>query len=172
MNEQFATTRDAYLWLGKTPCDPNDCNTADGQPATRDRARFRLARIVGEDSSTLADCDVTEIANRVYHRQSQLLAQALGRVARRLDRMLEKQGTGQKPAEPSSPQAPSRRSIILSGHGGFLVDQALRDHAEFAEVVRLETLLGPDLSRSAPAYAVASLAAEAPNTHSSPVPNR
>jgi (4-(4-[2-(gamma-L-glutamylamino)ethyl]phenoxymethyl)furan-2-yl)methanamine synthase len=167
MNELFATTRDAYLWLGKSPCEPNDCNTADGQPATRERARYRLARIVGEDSTTLADCDVTEIAKCVYERQSQLLAKALTRVTSRLDRALNRMS-----AESTSPRTPHRRSIILSGHGGFLVDQALKSLEDFAEVVRLEAVLGPNLSRSAPAYAVASLAAEAPHAHVEPAPTR
>src|SRR5207248_174454 len=41
--EFFATMQDAYIYLGLTPANPADCDTADGRPATRANARARLA---------------------------------------------------------------------------------------------------------------------------------
>lgn len=147
MNELFATTRDVYLWRGDLEPDANDCNTADGRPANRESARYRLARVVGEDGSTLADQDITAIAECVFLRQSQTLARAICKVSKRLERV-----------RPESSGA--EKAIILSGHGGFLVQAALGHLESGPEMVPLDTMLGPELSRSAPAYAVACLAAE------------
>ncbi len=57
--ELFATTHDVYLTLGELPDDPGDTSTADGRPATRERARDRLARMVCADRETFADEDAS-----------------------------------------------------------------------------------------------------------------
>jgi probable H4MPT-linked C1 transfer pathway protein len=146
MNEQFATTRDAYLWLGKLPEEPDDRNTADGKPATIDGARYRLARIVGEDGSTLTDSDITAIAQAIFDKQVSRLKRGIERVVARQVRL---EGADKPPC------------LILSGHGGFLIDTAIRDGKGFSQPVSLLESIGPDLSRCAPAYAVATLASEA-----------
>ncbi len=173
MNEAFATTRDAYLWLEKIHADAQDCDTSDGRPATREAARFRLARIVGEDGSTLADADITEIAQHVFHRQTELLARALKRLLNRMERT-ELGRTNPKSASSKLPSPTTasfrsvggtgspavKRSVLLSGHGQFLADQVFERGCPFGETVRMEQVLGSELSRSAPAYAAAVLAAE------------
>lgn len=200
MNEGFATTRDVYLWLRLLAEDPSDTQTADGQPATIEAARYRLARLVGEDGSTLADCDIDAIAECVFARQASLVQRALAKGGARLHRRSgggaepgrrTSKGSDRAPASPAAgggaqqrgaiPDGRVRRAkgpmprpsegesrppaLILSGHGGFLVDAALRGEGaigqlSFGDTIRLDALLGPDLSRSAPAYAVATLASE------------
>lgn len=147
MNEQFATTRDAYLWLGFLEEASGDTNTSDGQPATRQSARFRLARLVGEDGSTLADSDIDAICQCVLNKQVQLLKRSLEKVAGRIE--------GQ----------PEIGTMICSGHGGFLVRQALEDgmlsqRFGLSQQIWLCDQLGEGLSRCAPAFAVAQLASE------------
>jgi probable H4MPT-linked C1 transfer pathway protein len=147
MNEQFATTRDAYLWLGYLDECDTDTDTADGKPATRHCARYRLARVVGEDGSTLADCDIDAIGQSVMSKQVKLLRRSLEKVLGRIG------------------DATSITSMICSGHGSFLLRQALEDgllanRFGLTEQIWLEDKLGDGLSRSAPAYAVAQLAAE------------
>ncbi|MFO0012003.1 MAG: hydantoinase/oxoprolinase family protein [Planctomycetota bacterium] len=146
MNELFATTRDVYLWLGKLQADPADCDTADGRPANRESARYRLARVVGEDGSTLADGDISAIAEHVYRRQTSALARAIGKVSCRLDRR-------------HSPESTTEKTAILCGHGEFLAQAALQRVPPFADTLALGEILGPEMSRSAPAFAVANLAA-------------
>jgi probable H4MPT-linked C1 transfer pathway protein len=146
MNEQFATTRDAYLWLGYLEESPEDKDTADLQPATRQHARFRLARVVGEDGSTLADSDIDAISQCVMGQQIKLLRKSLEKV---LGRVQDRQFS----------------HIISSGHGGFLLRKTLADGAlanrfGLLERVWLEDTLGQEHSRSAPAYAVSQLASE------------
>ena len=147
MNEQFATTRDAYLWLGFLDECPEDKDTADSQPATREHARFRLARIVGEDGSTLADSDIDAIGQCVMNQQVKLLRKSLEKVL------------GKVPGDRQVSH------IISSGHGGFLLRQTLEDGTlaqrfGLQEQIWLEDRLGQEHSRSAPAYAVSQLAAE------------
>ncbi|MFN7732565.1 MAG: hypothetical protein ACK5OB_11730, partial [Pirellula sp.] len=173
MNEQFATTRDAYVWLKHLPEAHDDCQTADGRPATRVGTRYRLARIVGEDGSTLTDADIDAIATAVLRAQCRLLTRSMSTVMQRI----AKARNGRM--QPASSPAPSGRQrkvaatqspsledglLILSGHGGFLVDSALqgelRGRMGTLAPLRLADQLGPELSRCAPAYAVAMLAAE------------
>ena len=60
--ERFAETLDVYLTLGSIPPDPADLGTADGRPATRDAARSRLARMVGEDRDGFNNDDAEDLA--------------------------------------------------------------------------------------------------------------
>lgn len=147
MNEQFATTRDAYLWLGYFEDDSQDNQTADGKPATRHCARYRIARLVGEDGSTLADSDIDGIAQSVMTKQVRLLRRSLEKVLRR------NQEWGKEP------------SMICAGHGGFLLREALEDGVVasrfgLGQQIWLSDKLGEGLSRCAPAFAVAQLASE------------
>jgi hypothetical protein len=57
------------------------------------------------------------------------------------------------------PGAPQK--IVLSGHGEFLSRTALALVGEQAPVASLASELGPDISRSAPAHALAVIAREA-----------
>jgi len=147
MNELFATTRDVYLWLGLLPPDPHNCDTADGRPADRASARHRLARVVGEDSSTMADEDISAIAEHVFQRQVSAVARAIDKVSCRLERILTEEEAPQKTA-------------ILCGHGDFLLHAALQRVAPFANTIAIGDRVGPEMSRSAPAFAVAALAAD------------
>ena len=138
MNEQFATMRDVYQWIGEIEDAPNDCETADGKPATRNAARYRLARVVGEDGSTLADADIDQIANQIAVAQTMLVAKAIAKVS-----------GGVK-----------FDCVAMSGHGDFLIEGALAASGWEGERVKLRDTLGCELSRCAPAYAIATLASE------------
>ncbi len=160
MNEQFATTRDVYLWLREIPEEPNNCETADNQPATRNASRYRLARLVGEDGSTLADSDIDQIAHEICVAQTELISAAIDRVIRSVHRT-------KKVARKSSAASKSSRdtlwsfdSVVLSGHGDFLIESALAKRGWDGNRIVLSQALGPELSRCAPAYAIAMLAAE------------
>ena len=162
MNEQFATTLDVYLWLRKTEDQPDNCETADHKPATRDAARNRLARIVGEDGSTLADADIDRIAEQIAASQTKLVAKALTKVSATYHK---KQSTRIKKSVAPLPKESNLSDhafecVAMSGHGDFLIEAALVACGWDGERIRLRELLGPDLSRCAPAYAIATLASE------------
>jgi len=52
-----------------------------------------------------------------------------------------------------------KKSIVLCGHGEFLSQAALELIAPFSDTIAVGEMIGPELSRSAPAFAVAALAA-------------
>jgi probable H4MPT-linked C1 transfer pathway protein len=136
--ELFATTWDAYLILSELPEEPENKNTADGRPATRDAAQARLARCICADSTTFDVNDAIAVAEAIRRGQVALIAAALAKV--QLEQTIE--------------------TIILSGHGEFLA-RGVFDYFEVPKrIVSLTAELGPELSRCAPAHALAVLARE------------
>jgi (4-(4-[2-(gamma-L-glutamylamino)ethyl]phenoxymethyl)furan-2-yl)methanamine synthase len=162
MNEKFATMRDVYLWLGEMQDEPDCCETADNKPATREAARYRLARIVGEDGSTLADSDIDQLAQQIARAQTQLVSKAFLKLTAV---STKKATTRSKKTAASNPSASMNAGhtfecVAISGHGDFLIEGALAACGWEGERVRLRDTLGHDLSRCAPAYAIAVLASE------------
>jgi (4-(4-[2-(gamma-L-glutamylamino)ethyl]phenoxymethyl)furan-2-yl)methanamine synthase len=142
VNELFATMSDVNLILGYADEDASDVDTADCRAKTRVNAAFRLARIVGEDGSTLSSQDIEAMAEEIYEAQVERVRQAMLQVSKALNgRAIE--------------------SIIFSGHGDFLIEDALEKNQWKLPRVRLSDKLGPSMSRCAPAHAVAVLAREA-----------
>ena len=140
--ELFATTRDVYLMLGRLPEDPSDCDTADGRPATRACAEARVARMVCADLETSTADERCKLAKRVLLRQVTHVGECIRQVAGTLPRVPE--------------------TIVLSGIGDFLAELALSHQKTVppCRVVYLRRELGAEVSWSAPAYALAVLAAE------------
>lgn len=170
INEQFATTRDVYLWLREIEDDPTNCETADNQPATRKAARYRLARLVGEDGSTLTDSDIDVIATQVFHAQTSMVAKGVERVLKMAAASHAKRNkkTATRSKESTSQRSLSSTCVVLSGHGDFLIEAAVGSLGGAGEYIRLKSSIGETLSRCAPAYAIAVLASEELETHLRP----
>jgi (4-(4-[2-(gamma-L-glutamylamino)ethyl]phenoxymethyl)furan-2-yl)methanamine synthase len=138
--ELFATTADAYLLLGDLPEDPADVDTADGRPQTRDASHARLARMICADATTFSLDEAMTAAIAIRDAQLEQLRDGLHRVAsRHLD----------------PPQ-----TIIMSGQGEFLLRRLVARLRWECNVVSLNERLGSDVSRCAPAHAMAVLANE------------
>lgn len=137
-SELFATTTDAYLLLGELAEDLHDTDTADGWPRTRACARARLARMICTDVDSFSEDDALLAATAVREAQLDQLEMAATHVAK---------CSGETP-----------RSVILSGHGEFLLRRLLDRLGWHCEVLSLSTKLGPAVSRCAPAHALAVLA--------------
>ena len=164
MNEQFATMRDVYLWLRELDEQPANCETADGKPATRNASRYRLARIVGEDGSTLTDNDIDRIAEQIASSQTKLVAKAFVKLTATNE---SKRAKGRKNIAAIAKNSETDivhpfECVAMSGHGDFLVESALAISGWDGQRFKLRELLGADLSRCAPAFAVAMLASEEP----------
>lgn len=162
MNEQFATMRDVYLWLRELNEEPNDLETADGKPATRNAARYRLARIVGEDGSTLADTDIDRIAEQIAANQTKRLASSIMKVTTSSNKKKKRTAFKRTSTHSESNLQDSHafECVAISGHGDFLIEAALAVCGWDGERIRLGELIGPELARCAPAYAIAVLASE------------
>ena len=141
VHERFAAMQDVYVLLDNLPEDLSNTNTCDGRPLSKSAARLRLARMVAADSEEFNHRDAVAAAQSLAQAQTALLATAIAKVRARL------------PAAPGT--------IILSGHGEFLAAAALGEASPDAALVSLTDRLGPELSRSATAHALAVLAREA-----------
>jgi probable H4MPT-linked C1 transfer pathway protein len=131
MNEVFATMDDCAILTGDVDENPADTGTADGRPRTRMYAANRLARMIGLDRQQVTVPEATSMARYVVDQwRARIMVAA---------------------AVLSSADA----QWILSGHGARL----LQLPAE-RSVLDLTLRLGDQLSRCAPAYAVAILAGE------------
>lgn len=185
--ELFATTLDVYLWLKMIADDPADCDTADGRPATRDRAFDRLCRMFGGDRDCIEAERIDMLAAGVCDRQIKMIDKAydgvwtaiqahargaeqqwseriiplLDEIARIPDQQLRRERFAALPPHLLDPRPSSTRVAILSGSGEFLLRKAIgKQIYHEGEPVSLTEKLGPEVSSCAPAYAVAVLAAE------------
>lgn len=131
MNELFATIGDARTMLGFLAEDPNDHNTADGRARTRPMSVARLARMIGLDRRTFDEHDACLMASEIHESARERLEQAI------------------------SPHMLDFQTFVLSGHGQDLLPKQCIDQG-----VDLAAQLGPDVSRCAPAFAVAKLACD------------
>jgi len=136
--ERFADSRDAWLLIDALPEDPADHDTADGGPATREAARVRLARTLLLDPEDFSVADAVAAAQRCTTVQVRRVAAALLRVAA---------SSGGKPD-----------GIVLSGHGEPLGRAAVACAWPDVPTLSLGSLLGPAVSRAAPAHALALIA--------------
>jgi probable H4MPT-linked C1 transfer pathway protein len=138
--ELFATALDAYLLLDQIPERANDAQTADGKPATKAAARMRLGRMIAADGGEFNHRDAIGIAEAVANAQ-------LDRIVATIQHVVSRVG---QPA-----------AYIFSGQGEFLAMKALEDLPPVAQLIRLSEKLAENVSRCAPAYALAVLAREA-----------
>ncbi len=129
MNELFATIDDARLVLGLQQPRPDDTDSADGKPRSVAMAANRLARMIGLDRRDISIDDAQELANQVIKPARQRIADALT--------VNHQPGT----------------QLVVGGHGGDLLA------FDAAEVVSLPDQLGVEVSRCAPSFAIARLAA-------------
>lgn len=138
--ELFATTGDAYRWLGDLPEAPDDTTTADGRPATRSFSRDRLARSICADRTLFDEADATAAAQAIAVAQQAKIGIAINGLLRRVGTPLS--------------------HIIISGQGEFLARAVVARLRTTSTLTSLSAQLGPTASRVAPAYALATLARE------------
>ena len=139
MREVFATIDDARLIAGFQPAVANDCETADGRPRDLPSASRRLARMIGLDIDECSPAELSDFAAQILAAAGQHLHLAL-RVTRQ---RLADHGV----ADPT---------FVLSGHGQELLPRSETDRS--GHTLDLRQVLGAEISRCAPAWAVARLA--------------
>ena len=128
--ELFATTQDAFVILGLLPEDAADCDTANGQPLTRENCLTRLAHVKGADREELSDAAIVAFAEELHERMVQLVAKA------------------------AKHACPNPETAIVTGAGEFLARHAIAAAFPNVLIVSLNDALGPAVSACAPAYAL------------------
>lgn len=146
--ELFATMRDVYLVLGDVSEDDTDSQTADGRPATRQAARYRLARSVCSDGDSFHEADAVTVAQSLADAQLDRIATGIERVTRTM------------------PLAPA--TVVVCGQGEFLARRAVQRDLPRTKVISLSRELGPVVSACAPAHALATIAREQLETEGTP----
>lgn len=136
--ERFADSRDAWLLLGALPERPDATDTADGGPATSEGARVRLARALLVEPADFSLTDAAAAAAAFAARQARLVTRAIDRVVTTC---------GWRPT-----------SVVIAGHGERLARMALDRAGLTGPIVSLPEALGADVSRAAPAHALALIA--------------
>lgn len=138
--EVFATTLDLYLWNGHISADPQNLETANGQPATRDSTRDRLCRMLCADCEEISDDELDRICSFLEHVHIARIKGCVTHVAEQLPGSCE--------------------TVILSGRGTFLAAQVLRDVPQLtaARTIPIGTMFDPQVAEAACAFAVARLA--------------
>jgi probable H4MPT-linked C1 transfer pathway protein len=131
MNEFFATMDDVRIVMGLAAEEPRDCDSADGRPRTVPMAVNRLARMIGLDRRTFTTEQATSLAQQVHRSACQRIFDAFMRMR----------------SEAGNPD-----SVVISGHASDLFQTSRR-----ANVLQLSDQLGQEVSRCAPAYAVAAI---------------
>ena len=140
--EFFASTLDVGLLTGHIPENPDDCDTANGRPATKENSRIRLSRMLCSDQEELTDEEIDGLAQECLERMTGIVGAGLKQVLGRQERM------------PSG--------VLLSGEGEFLGKSAWQFAVPQGEgsITSLNEILGKDHSRGACAFALDRLARE------------
>ena len=112
----------------------------------------------GRDTAVYID----RIAEQIAAAQTKLIAKAFTKLSAISTKKQSKQ-TKKLPVQAPKGNNSSLHAfecVAISGHGDFLVEAALAACGWDGERIRLQELLGSELSRCAPAYAIATLASE------------
>ena len=83
--EYYAIAADVYLVLGRLTPGQYTCSTADGRGKTREEALARLARVVCEDRTGLAEGELVAMARHVAEKQLQQITDGMFQVLSRID---------------------------------------------------------------------------------------
>lgn len=148
--ELFATALDVHLLNGDLAENADDCDTADGRPATRSAALNRLAHMLCCDATELSESQLLSVAHFIADAQVRQIADAIENRAAFLRGLAGPAiGTGQV-------------RLLLSGSGAWLAERAIQETGDsrFMPVINLSTMFVRNVSTCAPAFAVARLAAE------------
>lgn len=135
MREVFATMDDVRLLLGFASPDASDCRSADGKPRDTFHAANRMARMIGLDHRAVDLETAADFARQVHRRAREIIADAIAGF------------------DTTGP-------LLISGHcNDLLPDDLLTGVGQRREQISIQKMLGEQVSRCAPAYAVARLAA-------------
>jgi hypothetical protein len=147
--ELFATALDVHLLTGDIMADAGNCETADGRPLTREAAMNRLAHMLCCDSTELSETQLVKIAEHIAEQQLQQITVAVKNRCQYVRKLVADSGV-------------TKIHAVISGSGAWLAERVIQEVGEssFAAVHNLSEMFVRNVSRSAPAFAVARLAAE------------
>lgn len=141
-SELFAQSGDMHLLLGNIKKEDYWVDTADGRGKTQKEAAARLARVVCADTEMLSEKEIIRIAEYVYERQIEQIAEGLCQVYQRL----------KVNAEATIP-------AVVTGFGKDFLAKKAAQKSEIANTVDIDDLLPANAALASPAVGVAMMAA-------------
>jgi probable H4MPT-linked C1 transfer pathway protein len=143
-SELFALSGDVHLILGNISEDDYKTETADKRGKTRKEALSRLARIVCADTDMLKEEEIVAIANYVYMKQSDRIADGLMQVYGSIRTLVK-----------------DRLSLVLTGIGRNFLGRKSAERLRFESVIDLAQIIGKEAAIATPSLAVALMVVEA-----------
>ena len=140
--EKFALIADVHLLLNHITADEYSCDTADGRQKTNQDALARLARIICADIELISESELYEIANYLYERQLDQIAEGLRQVL-----------TSREDYDLTVP-------IVVTGLGRNFLAKKIAIKIGFQQIFDLQEELGIKGAVASPAVAIALLLAE------------
>ena len=140
--EFFATVQDIHVLRGNMPEEPENLDTADGRPMTKEFSWERIARMIGGDRETVTAEDVGQFLKRANSAMESAFIESFLWL------------------EDSFPLKIT--NLVISGSGEWFPANFLRDWRPKIPQIRLSQKLSPAISEAACAYSVAVLRSERP----------
>ena len=141
-SELFALSGDVHVVLGNISKKDYTSETADGRGKTVPEALARLARVVCADIEMLSKQEIIKMAQYIYDRQIQQVAQGLSKVYA----YTKSAATGKVP-------------VVITGLGKNFIARKAAENLGVDAVIDLGTLLPQKAVLATPAFAVAMMAA-------------
>ncbi|MGB9659279.1 MAG: hydantoinase/oxoprolinase family protein [Nitrososphaerales archaeon] len=142
-SELFALSGDVHLILGNISQDEYKTETADRRGKTRKEALSRLARIVCADTDMLKEEEIVAMANYIYMKQSDRIADGLMQVYNSIRTLVK-----------------DRLSLVLTGIGRGFLGRKSAERLRFESIIDLAQIIGKDISVATPSFAVALMVVE------------
>jgi probable H4MPT-linked C1 transfer pathway protein len=141
-SELFAQLGDVHLILGNIAEEEYSVETADGRGKTRTEAMARLARVVCADIEMLTEQEIVQIAQHIYDRQIEQVAEGLSQVCDRI-----------------KPRVKGKIEAVVTGLGKDFLARNAAQRVGIDEIVDLSELVRSDIATVSTAVGVALMAA-------------
>jgi probable H4MPT-linked C1 transfer pathway protein len=137
-SELFATSGDVHLILENISDKDFTVETADGKGKTRTESLARLARVVCADVEILKEKEIVQIAQYVYDRQVEQVAEGLQEVYQRI-----------------RPKTTDEVTVVVTGFGKDFLARKAAEKVDFKRIVDFDDIVLGEASRFSTAVGVA-----------------
>jgi probable H4MPT-linked C1 transfer pathway protein len=141
-SELFATSGDVHLILGNITAEEFTVETTDGKGKTRAEALARLARVVCADVEMLREKEIVQIAQYVYERQVEQMAEGLRQVYQRI-----------------RPKTQGEVTVVVTGFGKNFLARKAAEKVGFKQIVDFDAIVLGETSKFSTAVGVACMVA-------------
>lgn len=142
-SELFSLSGDVHLILRNISEDDYKTETADKRGKTRKEALSRLARIVCADTDMLKEEEIIAMANYVYMKQSDIIADGLIQVYGSIRTLVK-----------------DKLSLVLTGIGRNFLGRKSAERLRFERIIDLAQIIGKEASIATTSLAVALMVVE------------